>query len=332
MRLLVMSWPAVIPNELRGMMTIVVSVVSATSMGRVFNIQRCSVHDGPGIRTTAFLKGCPLSCSWCHNPEGIDETPVMMISADRCLACGACVEACPVEEGGAAPAGAPWDRNCCTRCGSCVEACPADARELVGRDFEVGDLIDTLERDRVFFDISGGGVTFSGGEPLAQAGFLTECLRECRRRGLHTAVDTCGFAPRSTILGVANLANLVLYDLKHMDPIRHHSQTGADNRVILDNLRALSESGANIWVRIPLIPGFNDDPVNIEATGDFLEQLPRRHRVFLLPYHGIADSKRSRLEETGDRAGLAPPDAEARRTVAEKLARHDLEVTVGGVP
>jgi len=309
------------------MTTMAVSTESVP-IGRVFNIQRCSVHDGPGIRTTVFLKGCPLSCSWCHNPEGIDEAPVLMISADRCLDCRECVEVCPVEEGGAAPAGEVWDRSRCTVCGSCVEACPADARELAGHDYEVGDLVDVLERDRVFFDASGGGVTISGGEPLTQAGFLTGCLHECRRRGLHTTVDTCGLAPREALLEVAKLADLVLYDLKHMDPVRHRSGTGADNRLILDNLYALSESGAKLWVRVPLIPGFNDDPANIETTGAFLQGLPRPHPVFMLPYHGIAEGKRSRLEEAGDRPCLLSPDAETLCSVSEELARHDLEVTV----
>jgi pyruvate formate lyase activating enzyme len=314
------------------MMTVADSPESTILLGRVFNIQRCSVHDGPGIRTTVFLKGCPLSCSWCHNPEGIDETPVMMISADRCLTCGACEEACPVGEGGAVPAGVPWDRNRCTSCGSCVEACPADARELVGRDLDVGEVVDMLEKDRVFFDASGGGVTFSGGEPLAQPEFLRGCLRECRRRGLHTTVDTCGLVPRETLLEVAELADLVLYDLKHMDPGRHRAQTGAGNRIILDNLCALSESGEEVWVRIPLIPGFNDDPANIEATGAFLESLPRPHRVFVLPYHDIADGKRARMGQSGDRVALLSPNAETLCTVAYRLTRHDLEVTVGGFP
>jgi len=305
---------------------------SASLVGRVFNIQRCSVHDGPGIRTTAFLKGCPLSCSWCHNPEGIDEAPVMMINAERCLGCRACVEACPVGEGGAAPAGMPWNADLCIRCGSCVEACPADARELAGRDFEVSELVETLERDRVFFDASGGGVTFSGGEPLAQSEFLTACLRECRRRGLHTAVDTCGLAPTKTLLAVAELAGLVLYDLKHMDSGRHRSETGAGNRLIIDNLSALSTSGTEVWIRIPLIPGFNDDPANIEATGDFLERLPRRPRVFVLPYHGLANGKRYRLGEIPRRPSIPTPDAETLRRVAGQLARHALEVTVGGTP
>jgi len=313
-------------------MTVAVSAESIALLGGVFNIQRCSVHDGPGIRTTVFLKGCPLSCSWCHNPEGIEDAPVLMINADRCLNCGACSNACSVVEGGAVPAGEPWDRSSCTRCGSCVEACPADARELAGIEYEVGDVVDILERDRVFFDASGGGVTFSGGEPLAQAEFLIECLRECRRRRLETAVDTCGLAPREILLDVARLTDLVLYDLKHIDPVRHRAETGADNRAILENLRALSDGQAEVWVRIPLIPGFNDESANIEATGAFLADLPRRHRVFVLPYHGIADGKRRRLERSQAGSDVKSPDSETLCAVSEILTKFDLEVTVGGSP
>lgn len=300
--------------------------------GTVFNVQRCSVHDGPGIRTTVFLKGCPLACAWCHNPEGIDTAPTLMISADRCLSCGSCTEACPVDEGGAAPAGEPWDRGICGRCGSCVEACPADARELAGHTYGVSDLVDRIEMDRVFFESSGGGVTFSGGEPLAQPEFLVACLVECRRRGLHTAVDTCGLAPRETLFEVAERADLLLFDLKHMDSDRHRAETGIGNRIILANLRALSECGAEIWIRIPVIPGFNDDPENIDATVAFLERLPHRHPVFLLPYHDIANGKRTRLEEHAACSRFHAPDAAALGAFAEQLMHRDLEVEVGGTP
>jgi pyruvate formate lyase activating enzyme len=290
------------------------------------------IDDGPGLRTVVFLKGCRLDCPWCHNPEGIGRRPEMMVSADRCLGCHACSEVCPIEGNGAAPAGEVWDREQCVGCGSCVETCPADARELAGREYEVGELVDLLERDKVFFDASGGGVTFSGGEPLAQPEFLAACLRECRSRGLHTVVDTCGFAPRETVLEIARVADLVLYDLKHMDPHRHLQQTGAGNDAILENLRALSACDAALWIRIPLVPGFNDEPANIEATGAFLETLPRRHPVFVLPYHGTADGKLSRLGETAGRGGLQPPDATTLGMITEMFARHDLKVSVGGSP
>jgi pyruvate formate lyase activating enzyme len=255
-----------------------------------------------------------------------------MISAGRCLGCGSCSDACPVEKGGAVPAGQDWDRGACTHCGSCVAACPADARELFGRDYSVGELVDVVERDRIFFDRSGGGVTFSGGEPLAQSEFLMGCLRECRQRGLHTTVDTCGLAPPESLLEVARLCDLVLYDLKHMDPVRHRSETGSDNRLILDNLGALSESDVEVWIRVPLIPGFNDDAANIEATGAFIEGLHRRHRVFVLPYHGTAAGKHLRLEETADRIGPRSPGVEAIGEVTESLTRHNLDVTIGGSP
>ena len=313
-------------------MTVAVSAISTETTGRVFNIQRCAIHDGPGIRTTVFLKGCPLSCSWCHNPEGIDDAPQLMINCDRCLSCRACSEACPVDEGGAVPAGEPWDRDRCTRCGSCAEACPAGAREIAGREVAVDELVEMVEKDRVFYEVSGGGVTFSGGEPLAQEEFLADCLQECRRRGLATAVDTCGLAARQTLLETASLTDLVLYDLKHMDPVRHRSETGSDNRAILENLRALSESGAEIWVRIPVIPGFNDDTENIEATGALLAALPRKHPVFLLPYHGIADGKRSRLEGQPAASPWRTPDDEALSAIKKTLERHGLEVTIGGSP
>jgi pyruvate formate lyase activating enzyme len=314
----------------RVMNAIAAAARRVSDTGLVFNLQRCSIHDGPGIRTTVFFKGCPLRCTWCHNPEGIDRRPQMMVSTDRCISCHACSEVCPIEERGAVPARVSWDRELCIGCGSCVDACPADARELAGREYEVGELVDLLERDRVFFDASGGGVTFSGGEPLAQPEFLAACLRECRRRGLHTVVDTCGLAARETVLETARLADLVLYDLKHMDPDRHLEETGADNHAILENLRALSQSDTEVWIRIPLIPGFNDDMAAIEAMGAFLEALPRRHRVFVLPYHGIAEGKRSRLGVTGDRVGRRPPDADTITAAAEEFARHDLRVSVGG--
>ncbi len=300
--------------------------------GRVFNLQRCSVHDGPGIRTTVFLKGCPLACTWCHNPEGIDTAPVLLLNAERCLACGACSEACPVGDGGAAPVGMPWDRTACLACGSCVDACPADARELAGRVHEVSELADAVARDRPFFEASGGGVTFSGGEPLNQPEFLTACLRACRERGLHTAVDTCGLAPRDVIDEIAGLADLVLYDLKHMDAEAHRRHTGADNRLILDNLRLLSASECEVWVRVPLIPGVNDDDANLEAVGTFLTSLPRRHRIFLLPYHPIAEGKTTRLERSSSFTPFSVPDAETLGAARRRLQTFGLDVVIGGSP
>ena len=300
--------------------------------GLVFNLQRCSIHDGPGIRTTVFLKGCPLSCAWCHNPEGIDQRPELMLNADRCLTCGACIDACPVAEGGAGPVSGSWDGTACLRCGSCVEVCPAEARELAGRSYGVDELADLVERDRPFFESSGGGVTFSGGEPLGQPRFLTACLQACRERGLRTAVDTCGLAPREQMLEVARLTDLVLFDLKHVDSDIHLNYTGADNRLILDNLKSLSAGETEIWVRVPLIPGVNDEAAHLDAIGLFLAALPRRHRVFLLPYHPIAESKTARLGGTRTFTPYVAPDAEALGAARSRLQVFGLDVVTGGTP
>ncbi len=298
--------------------------------GRLFNLQRCSVHDGPGIRTTVFLKGCPLECAWCHNPEGIAASPELMLNGERCLGCGACSEVCPVADGGAVPVGTPWDRTACRQCGACVEACPADAREMAGSGYSASDLVDLVERDRPFFETSGGGVTFSGGEPLSQPKFLASCLRACRERGLHTAVDTCGLAPRGVVLEIAGLADLILFDLKHMDPEAHRRHTGADNRLILENLRALSSLQTEVWVRVPLIPGANDDDANLDALGDFLASLPRRHRVFLLPYHPTAVGKASRLDGFSPCIPFSVPGAERLDAARRRLETSGLDVVIGG--
>jgi len=314
----------------RRMSTLAVFEPVAEIEGRLFNLQRCSVHDGPGIRTTVFLKGCPLECAWCHNPEGISASPELMLNGERCLGCGACSDVCPVVDGGAVAVGMPWDRTTCLRCGACVEACPADARELAGTGSTANELVDVVERDRPFFEASGGGVTFSGGEPLSQPEFLASCLRACRVRGLHTAVDTCGLAPREVVLEIAGLTDLVLFDLKQMDSEAHRRHTGADNRLILENLRALSSSEAEIWIRVPLIPGVNDDDANFEALGDFLSSLPRRHRVFVLPYHPTAVGKTSRLEGPPSFIPFSVPDAGTLGAARQRLQAFGLDVVIGG--
>jgi pyruvate formate lyase activating enzyme len=304
--------------------------------GLVFNIQRFSVHDGPGIRTTVFLKGCPLSCWWCHNPESKDTKPLVSILPERCIGCEACLEVCPNH------LASPLDHvslsgnegsGRCARCGACAEVCPSGARTLIGKPYPVDELMRELDKDQVFYDESGGGITFSGGEPLApkrNAEFLLACLEACRDRGHHTAVDTCGYVPRDTLLRAASLADLFLYDLKLMDDELHQRYTGVSNRLILENLMALSNAGGTVWIRVPLIPGINDDKKNLEATADFVSSLPRSHPMHLLPYHKVGGDKYRRLGETYSLNHIEPPEKQYSSTIAELLRAKGLEVRLGG--
>jgi pyruvate formate lyase activating enzyme len=264
--------------------------------GLVFNIQKFSVHDGPGIRTTVFLKGCPLRCAWCHNPEGIASERDILVIEVRCLRCGECNRACEVNPLGT---GTPFDFSQvpenCVLCEKCAEACPTGARQVIGRRMGAEELVGEILQDRVFYEESGGGVTFSGGEPLMQWQFLRAALQACRAEGLHTAVDTSGFARSEDLLAVAEYTNLFLYDLKHMDDQRHREQTGVSNRLILENLRALGQTGCEIWVRVPLIPGVNDDRCNLENAAKFAASIPNVRQVCLLPYHATGTPKSMRL-------------------------------------
>jgi pyruvate formate lyase activating enzyme len=271
---------------------------------------------------------------WCHNPEGLDPEPVVSLLPERCLGCEACVPACPQGLTGrldlSVPSQAPGHR--CVRCGACADACPAGARTLVGKSYTIDALLQELEKDAVFYDESEGGITFSGGEPLAPANltFLQACLEVCGERGYHRTVDTSGFAPREAILAVAALTDLFLYDLKLMDDTRHQEYVGVGNRIILENLQALSNAGSQIWIRLPLIPGINDHDQNLDATAAFVASLPGTHPVQLLPYHKIGTDKYQRLAMTYGMNGIEQPHGEYMKSRADRLAAHGLDVRVGG--
>ena len=296
--------------------------------GRIFDIKRYAIHDGPGIRTTVFLKGCPLRCDWCQNPESQGTDREIFLSPNRCIGCGKCIEACP--EGAVSPQDRRPDPLKCVRCGTCVEACPADARQLLGRDYSVDRLVAELERDRVFYDESGGGVTFSGGEPLVQPDFLRASLERCRALGLHTAVDTCGHVPPEQMEDFARRTDLFLYDLKAMDPGRHRDSVGVSNDLILENLRRVCEAGTPVWVRVPLIPGFNDGEDNLRATAEFVRALPGRPPLSLLPYHRTAAAKYRRLGRRFPMENLAAPPPEAVARAADRLKSMGLDVLQEG--
>jgi pyruvate formate lyase activating enzyme len=298
--------------------------------GTVFDIKRFSIHDGPGIRTTVFLKGCALRCWWCHNPESQGLGPELMVQAQRCIGCGACLDAC--SQGALYRAGDQIQTVAeqCTLCGACVEACYAEARQIVGRTMTVEQVMDEIERDLAFFDESGGGVTFSGGEPLMQPTFLLALLRACQSHDIHTTLDTCGYASWPILAPIRQAVDLFLYDLKVMAESRHRQLTGVSNRQILDNLQALSAEGHDIVLRLPLIPGINDDEANIHQIGAFAAALPHRHRIELLPYHPTATDKYRRLQRDYRLPDLSRPSEPAITRVRCLLQAYGLQVNVGG--
>jgi len=258
---------------------------------RIADIIRFSTHDGPGIRTTVFLKGCPLSCAWCHNPETISPTPEIGYVAKKCIGCGECVRVCPEGAHHIDDRGHTFDRSLCVACGACAEACLGEALTLYGREMTAEEILATVLRDRAFYERTGGGLTLSGGEPLLQANFCAELLEMARREGIHTAVDTCGAVPWGAFEQVLPMTDIFLYDLKHTDPEIHRRYTGADNELILQNLRHLSEAGAAIEIRIPVIPGVNDDETFRAAADDLLGGLAGIREVKRLPYNPYARSK-----------------------------------------
>lgn len=262
-----------------------------------FNIQRFSTEDGPGIRTTVFFKGCPLRCAWCHNPEGLSPEPELVWYDVRCIGARDCLRACPVEALSLAPTGMQIDRERCDVCGACADACPAAALEVIGRRWTLPDLLDEVKKDAVFFETSGGGVTLSGGEPMAQAEAVAALSRRCREAGLHVALDTCGVVPWERYAEVLPFVNLVLYDLKLWDAQRHRRATGVDNGRILENVRRMGAAGVPLWVRTPIIPGYTDDAANIAALGDFVAaDLPTVERWDLLAYTNLGQPKYHRLD------------------------------------
>ena len=298
--------------------------------GYVFDIKRYAIHDGPGIRTTVFFKGCPLRCRWCHNPESWQATPELSVRRNRCVRCGRCVEACPEHAIALGDDGPVTDAEKCVLCGACVTRCVAGAREIVGNRMTVAEVMAEVERDVIFYDESGGGVTFSGGEPLMQPDFLAALLAQCRARGIHTAVDTTCYAELDVLARVSQDVDLFLCDIKHMDSDMHERYTGVGNREILDNIRLLAEAGRDMVIRMPVIGGFNDDRGNAEAAARFVRSLNHVRRIDLLPYHAGGLDKAVRLNGKVELMRAEPVGDEVMTEIADIFESYGFDVKTGG--
>ncbi len=278
------------------------------TVGRIFEIQRFSLHDGPGIRTTVFLQGCPLRCVWCHNPEGISVHPLISFQADQCVGCGHCFNVCPHGAHALVEGLHVLNRERCEVCGTCVEGCYARAIEGVGRQVSVAEVLELVRRDQPFYQASGGGLTLSGGEPTLQFGFARALLQAARAEGFHCCVETCGFGPAEHFAQLLPLVDLFLFDLKETDTERHLAFTGVPREGIAENLRLLHDRGGHVCLRLPLIPGYNDRSEHFAAVAELVHSLPGLEGVELMPYHRLGTAKLERLGlAAGARAAIEPP-------------------------
>ena len=262
----------------------------------IFNKQKYNMYDGPGVRTLVFFKGCPLRCKWCSNPEGLERKYQIMFKPTTCVSCGSCVPVCPQKIHSISSSGEHIiDRSIdCIGCGQCVEACIPDALKIAGEQVPISELLEYVEQDRAFYDQSGGGVTLGGGEVTSQPEAAINLLQACKQEGLHTAIETCGYTKKETILRFAEYVDLFLFDLKHIDPDRHFELTGVRNEMILENLEELIMKRNHVKVRIPMLKGINDSEAEIRGVIEFLKpfrEFKNFEGIDLLPYHKLGVNK-----------------------------------------
>ncbi len=298
--------------------------------GVVFDIERYTIHDGPGIRTTVFFKGCPMQCWWCHNPEGQEPRPELIYRENRCIDCGECVRSCSRKALSHVSQHISIQREKCILCDVCAQKCPSEALSIAGKKLSVEETIKEIEKDMVFYEESEGGVTFSGGEPLLQPDFLNMVLNECNERGIHTALDTSGYATHNIIDRISRKVDLFLYDIKMMDDAKHRKYTGVSNKSILQNLKKLAKNGSDLVITLAIIPGINDDEKNIANTAEFLSSLSNVKYVSLLPYHKAGVDKYKSLNRLYKLTQTKPPSRQKMKTIEEKLKDYGLIVKTGG--
>jgi len=297
--------------------------------GLVFNIQRYSIHDGPGIRTTVFLKGCPLRCKWCSNPESINLSQELMVRESKCDCCGKCIDACTRNAITLCDGHLHIDRLKCDLCLKCIDICSKDVIELSGTYLSVTETMEECSKDEIFYQNSGGGVTLSGGEPLYQPEFTLNVLRECKERALNTAIDTSGFASWQVVETILPYTDLVLFDIKHLDTERHKTATGVNNEIILENLRKIVSQGTSrVWVRIPVIPSFNDSETYISTLSETLGTIPAE-KISLLGYHEWGKPKYAALGRDYPLNGCMPPTQEKLESLQKIMQSKGLHVTIG---
>lgn len=303
-----------------------------STTGIFFNIQRFSIHDGPGIRTTVFMNGCPLHCFWCQNPESQTLRPEIFFDAEKCKGCGKCVQVCPEQAVEIFEGRSKTNRELCKGNGKCTEVCPNEARNLIGREATAEEVFKEVAADEIFYQKSEGGVTLSGGEPLTQPQFAMSLLKLCKDAGIRTAIETCGYGRWETVRQILNYVDLVLYDFKHMDPVEHEKCTGVSNVLILENAKKIhNELFIPILARVPIIPGYNDSVMNIEATAKFIAaELGSSIKVHLLPYHRFGETKYERLERPSKSLSIEPPSEEHMSELQRIVESFGLTAIIGG--
>lgn len=302
------------------------------NLPNIINIQKYSIHDGDGIRTTIFFKGCPLSCLWCHNPESQNYGEELMYNGEKCTGCMACIDICPQRAISKEENQVFTDRNKCNLCKACIDYCVNNAREFVGKEYKVAQLVKEAEKDRMFYEESGGGITLSGGEVMTQnMDYIEELLKKLKKKGYNIAIDTCGQAPYENYTRVLNYVDTFLYDIKLMDNEKHIKYIGKSNKLILDNLKKLSEAGANINIRIPLVESINTDDESIEDFIKFLKNNINVKKINLLPYHNTGKSKYERLQKVYEGVNFEAPSKEIMETIKDKFEKVGfINIKIGG--